>query len=329
MRKGIDVSTWQGNINYDKVKADGYDFVIIRDGYSLTTDSQFLNNVKNAQKAGVSIDGVYHFSYALNKNDAIKEAQYVLENLKKAGLDNKTIVWFDFEYDSVDYAKKQGVTLTRQDCVEFTEAFCNTIKAAGYTPGVYFNHDYYKNWYTDACLDKYLKWYAFWNYTEAVNFDCDYHQYSERGQVNGINGRVDLNVCLKERDEIKMESNSSTTPSGSKSLVKSKTESNTETSAPTPSGSKSLVKSKTESNTETSTPTPSGSKPLVKSSNNAENKSAEPTSNSLTPQQIHEIATDVIAGKYGDGEEIKTNVMNAGYAYKIIMDEVNRILYGV
>ena len=98
---GIDISTWQGNIDAGKVKNSGIEFVILREGYRQTVDSRFFENVKKCKEAGLAIMGVYHFSYALNVEEAKQEARSCIANLQKAGLGKETIVFFDFEYDTV------------------------------------------------------------------------------------------------------------------------------------------------------------------------------------------------------------------------------------
>ena len=95
--KGIDISEFQGNVEFDKVKESGIQFVILRDGYGQMVDACFRNYVKNAQKAGLKISGVYHFSYALDVEQAKKEAEFCLKEVKEAGLPSDTIIFFDFE----------------------------------------------------------------------------------------------------------------------------------------------------------------------------------------------------------------------------------------
>ena len=136
--KGIDISQHQGNnINAEKVKKDGINFVIIRQGYRKQIDKYFLNNVKKFKEANINIHGVYHFAYPLNKNNAIEEAKSCIKNIQKAGLGKDIIVFYDFEYDTVNNAREKKVKLTKTDCINFTNAVCDYIKSKGYKVGFY------------------------------------------------------------------------------------------------------------------------------------------------------------------------------------------------
>lgn len=190
-KKGIDISVWQGNIDAGQVKNSGIDFVIIREGYRQAVDSKFFDNVKKCREVGLAIMGVYHFSYALNTEQAEQEAHQTVANLEKAGLSKDTIVFFDFEYDTVTKAAASGVTLGKAECNAHTKAFCETVESLGYRAGVYFNIDYYRNWYDHALLDQYVKWLADW--TGDADYPCDFHQYTSKGSVPGISGDVDMN----------------------------------------------------------------------------------------------------------------------------------------
>lgn len=194
--KGIDVSYFQGSINWKKVAADGIEFVIPREGYGKSTvDSKFFSYVNGAQSAGIKIPGIYHFSYALNVDQAKTEAEFAVANAKKANLPATTIVFFDLEYDSVRYAKDNGVNLDQNLCIAMTKAFCDKVRELGFVPGVYFNVDYYKNMYAkgEGLPENTVRWLANWGGRSLYN--CDFHQTSEKGKVNGISGDVDLDKC--------------------------------------------------------------------------------------------------------------------------------------
>lgn len=198
--KGIDISQHQGNnINAEKVKKDGINFVIIRQGYRKQIDKYFLNNVKKFKEANIDIHGVYHFAYPLNKNDAIEEAKSCIKNIQKAGLGKDIIVFYDFEYDTVNDAREKKVKLTKTDCINFTNAFCDYIKNKGYKVGFYLNQDYYKNWYDAATIKKYIIWLA--DYNTTPHYDCIYHQYTSKGKVNGISGNVDMNFYYEQQEK--------------------------------------------------------------------------------------------------------------------------------
>lgn len=196
MLKGIDVSYHQGSIDFQKVKNSGIDFVIIREGYRGTTDLRFFEYVEKAKKAGLYILGIYHFSYALNAEEAKEEARLCVANLREAGLDDNTFIFYDFEYDTVKKAAQKGVSLGKVECNNHTLAFCRTVQNLGYPVGIYTNLDYYKNWYTKETLSQYPIWLA--DYTGGPDFDCMIQQCTSKGSVPGINGNVDINYLYDQ-----------------------------------------------------------------------------------------------------------------------------------
>lgn len=193
--RGIDISKHQGSIDFSKVKNDGIRFVILREGYSSTIDPKFLEFASSAKNNGIPVVGVYHFLYSLKPEDAAAEAKRCIENVKKAGLGKDVIIFSDFEYDTVDNAKKKhGVILGRSDCISHTRAFCEEVTNAGYRAGIYSNLDYYRNMYNEDLMSKYIVWLA--DYSGGPNFECSFQQYSSTGKVNGINGNVDMDYCF-------------------------------------------------------------------------------------------------------------------------------------
>jgi GH25 family lysozyme M1 (1,4-beta-N-acetylmuramidase) len=151
----LDVSQWQGKIDFNKVKASGVSAVIIRCGYgkykaggSMNTDSYFYQNIKNTKAAGLAV-GVYYFSYAYTRQQAINEANHCLRIIKGYGLNLP--VYFDWEYDSMTKAKKFMGSKAfkkvnwRSNITDMTAAFCDTITKGGYRAGYYFNLQYLNN----------------------------------------------------------------------------------------------------------------------------------------------------------------------------------------
>lgn len=197
MKKGIDISYHQKNIDFASVKSQGIEFAIIREGYRNTTDPKFFEYVEESKEKNIQILGVYHFSYALNEKQAIEEAQFCIKNMKRAGLKDDIIVFYDFEYDTVKKAAQKGIKLSKAECNKHTLAFCEEIKRLGFIPGVYTNKDYYKNWYNKDLLNKYYIWLA--DYSGSPDFECLIQQYSNVGQVSGINGNVDLDYFYDEK----------------------------------------------------------------------------------------------------------------------------------
>lgn len=204
--KGIDISEHQGNVNFNKVKNSGIQFLILRQGVRKRADYKFFQYVQQATEADIPIYGVYHFCYALSIQDAIEEAKVCIANIQKAGLEKEDIiVFYDFEYDTVDDASEHGVHLGKTECIAFTRAFCDYVQSQGYKAGVYTNLDYYNRMYDTATISLYTFWLAQYNNGATPKFNCQYHQYSSSGRVNGINGNVDMNLYYSAKQEQKQQ----------------------------------------------------------------------------------------------------------------------------
>lgn len=124
------------------------------------------------------------------------EAQFCISQVKKAGLGKDIYIFADFEYDTVNKAKKAGVTLGKAECNKFTEIFCSYVKSQGYKTGIYTNIDYYKNWYSKSLLSKYPVWLA--DYEGGPDFACIIQQFTSSGRVAGISGNVDMDHWYTE-----------------------------------------------------------------------------------------------------------------------------------
>lgn len=196
MRKGIDISYHQGVIDFKSVKNSGIEFAIIREGYRNTTDSKFMEYVLKCKESKIPIIAVYHFSYALNEEEAKKEAELCINNVERAGLGKDTLIFIDFESDTVKKAAAKGVNLGKSECNKHTKAFCEEVKKLGYTPGIYTNKDYYKNWYEKDVLSAYKIWLA--DYEGGPDYDCFIQQYSSKGSIPGIKGNVDLDYLYDD-----------------------------------------------------------------------------------------------------------------------------------
>lgn len=195
-KRGIDISTWQGNVDFNKVKADGIQFCIFREGYRRAIDGQFKNYVKGAKAADIPILGVYHFIY-IDGATPKQNAEACMANMKAAGLDpTNTWIFSDLEYDTWT---KAGVKVTKALCTQYTKEFLDTCKAAGCKKlGIYSNLDYYKNYYDWNQLSEYRKnlWLA--DYSGAPDVECKVQQTGSTGKVNGISGNVDMNTLYDE-----------------------------------------------------------------------------------------------------------------------------------
>lgn len=189
--KGIDVSKHNGIIDWEKVKKAEINFAMIRAGYGANNiDERFKYNISECNRLGIPC-GVYWFSYALNAAMAKKEAQYCLEAVKPYKLEYP--IAFDFEYGSVDYAKKQGINVAKKLATDIMQAFCSEIEKAGYYALNYSNIDYLNNYFEPDVAKRYGLWLAQWNNNLIPSRDCQIWQHSETGKVNGIAGNVDLN----------------------------------------------------------------------------------------------------------------------------------------
>lgn len=186
LEKGIDVSKWNGTIDWNKVKADGIDYVIIRGGFgNATVDPQFKSYIEGASNAGLKI-GIYWFSYATSVDKAKEEAAKCLETI--APYKNKISypVFYDFEYDSVDYANKQGITITKDLSSKMADAFLTTIENAGYITGIYTNKDFGDRYFYEDMLLANNLWVA--QYASTCTYPRPYMmwQFTEKGTINGI-----------------------------------------------------------------------------------------------------------------------------------------------
>lgn len=198
MKHGIDVSKHNPftEKQYAAI-APNIDFVILREGYRQTMDELVATHVNGFKKNGVPIIGFYHFIYALDNASAKKEAASCIKNVEKLGFGPGTRIWADFEYDTLDNAKNKGVILTPKECNQFTETFCEAVKAAGYVPGIYTNNDFYQNWYSRSVTDKYDLWLA--DYTGGPDHECLIQQDGER-YVNGYNDTLDCDIWFDEKE---------------------------------------------------------------------------------------------------------------------------------
>lgn len=216
-QKGIDISYWQEKVDFAKIKNDGIQFVILREGYRKTLDERFIEYANGFKNVGIPILGVYHFLYTLTTDDAIAEAKSCIANVQKAGLGKDVIIFADFEYDTVTKARAQGVTLGKTQCIAHTKAFCEYVESQGYRAGIYTNIDYYRNMYEKSLIDKYVFWLA--DYTGDPDYTCVFHQYSSSGKVNGINGNVDMNYYYGEIKTTTTTTKKATTTTTKKSVV--------------------------------------------------------------------------------------------------------------
>ena len=191
--RGIDVSKWQGDINWKKVSTDGVDFVMIRSSYgSEHTDEKLKNNVTGCEKYGIDY-GFYHYTYAKSASEARKEAKYFLKTIKN--YDPTYPIVLDIEEE---YFKK----MSRKKVTDIIVAFMEELENAGYYAMIYSSPNFINNYTDFSRLTKYDIWIACWGDEERLNSYYDGHygmwQYSSTGSVNGIKGDVDLDYSYKD-----------------------------------------------------------------------------------------------------------------------------------
>ena len=186
----VDVSEWQQNVDYNKLKRSGINAVIIRAGYGREVsqkDNMFESHFRNAKNANLKI-GVYWYSYADSVNDAEKEAKACLECIKNKSLDMP--IYYDLEDSSQLHLGKTKIT-------EIAERFCETVKENGYRAGVYANLNWFNNYLDYKRLkSKYSIWLA--QYNDKAELDCDIWQNSSTGRVSGYSGNIDTNVIYND-----------------------------------------------------------------------------------------------------------------------------------
>lgn len=195
MRKGIDISVYQPNVDYKKLKEQGIEFAIIRCGYGrmiFQKDNKFEEHYKGLKEVGIKV-GTYLYSYADNINDGKNEAQNCLNIIN--GKDFDIGVFYDLE-DKITSKK-----LNKSQITQIAKDFCNIIENAGYKAGIYANLDWFNNKINVKELEKYYIWLAQWTDKHTANFKVDFWQYTSNGKILGINGRVDMNYDLRKTEE--------------------------------------------------------------------------------------------------------------------------------
>lgn len=195
--KGIDVSKWNGTIDWKAVAASGVQFAMVRAGIGkskggATVDPRFLDNVYGAHENGIHV-GVYLYSYAMSAEAAMKEADSLIGILAPVG----EKITFPVAYDLEDDSQK---SLGRDVCGQMVQSFCSEVRNAGFVPVLYTN----PNWLSNYVLapDDVELWIARW-YTSWAGRDCAMWQYTDKGTVPGISGNVDMNISYKDFSNLK------------------------------------------------------------------------------------------------------------------------------
>lgn len=189
--KGLDVSQFQGVIDWAQVKNAGYQFAMLRAGYGFSTvDAQFHRNASECNRLGMPI-GIYWFCYATSPEAAIQEADGCLNTIAAYRLDYP--VCYDIEQASVNYAAQNGVTMTSSLATAIVKAFCNRIEEHGYYAMYYSNRNFLNTYFPADFSKRYALWYAYYN-SRFDGTSCGIWQSTSEGSIPGINGNVDLDT---------------------------------------------------------------------------------------------------------------------------------------
>ena len=191
--RGIDVSKYQGNIDWGAVAASGINFAIIRVGYrgsasgALVQDPYFKKNISGATKAGIKV-GLYFFTQAVNEAEAVEEASMAMS--LASGYKVTYPIFIDTE--SASSGRANGLSKSARTAV--VKAFCQTVRNGGYKAGVYASKSWYANQLNASALNGYCIWVAQYNSSCTYSGKYDMWQYSSKGSVSGIKGNVDMNI---------------------------------------------------------------------------------------------------------------------------------------
>ncbi len=302
--KGIDVSEFQGSIDFEKAKKQ-IDFVIVRAGYGRLPsqkDKYFEENYKNARAAGLKV-GAYWFSYADSPEDARREAKACMEVIK--GKKFEYPVYFDIE-------RKEQFDKGKEFCSDLVTAFCTELEKAGYFTGFYISRSPLQSFITPEVAKRYALWVA--EYGDKLNYDGQYGmwQYTSSGEVDGISGRVDLDYCYVDYPEriAGMADKEPSKPTETVYTVKAG-----DTLSAIAAKYKMTYQKLAEYNgIKTPDVIYSGQKIRIPNNSNS----------ALKP--LDEIAREVIRGDWGNGDERKQRLTKAGYDYSKVQARVDELL---
>lgn len=197
-RLGIDVSFYQGEIDWQAVADAGVEFAMIRCGYrgygggNITDDTSFDTYARDALTNDIKI-GAYFFSQAITTEEAVEEANYVIEKLKPYNVEYPVVI----DIEEVTAGTSRQESLTNTELTDVVVAFCEQIKNAGYTPMIYSNSRYFAGKLEMERLEDYEKWYAFYADVPYMPYEFSMWQYTNQGTIDGISGDVDLNISFK------------------------------------------------------------------------------------------------------------------------------------
>lgn len=197
--KGIDVSRYQGSIDWEKVAQDDVEYAFIRLGIrgytegAILEDETFEDNIVGALRNNIDV-GVYFFTQATSMAEAEEEAQYVLDMIEPYRVDYPVVI----DVEAVTNANARARNLTKEERTQYCIAFCEMIKNAGYTPMIYGNLKTFMLMLDIEQLEDYDKWFAYYDEQFYFPYDFKIWQYTDAGKVNGIDTDVDLNISFED-----------------------------------------------------------------------------------------------------------------------------------
>ncbi len=195
-RRGLDVSEYQGDIDWAQVYEAGFDFVFVRVGYRgyqtgrILPDDNLWQNLEGAKAAGLDV-GAYFYSQARSTTEALEEAQWCLNTLAGTTLDLPLV--YDWEW--VSYEARTG-SMDKETLTACAAAFCETVQDGGYQPMLYFNTHISRDLMDLEALSEYPRWLALYQTEMTFPHQISFWQYTEEGTVPGIRGKVDIDLML-------------------------------------------------------------------------------------------------------------------------------------
>lgn len=198
-KKGVDVSRYQEKIDWKKVAGDGVEYAFIRLGIrgategKLILDEAYEDNMEGALENGIDT-GVYFFTQALNKEEAVEEAEFVLEHLEDYDVSYPIVL----DVEEVTTKNPRTKNMEKQDWTDVCIAFCERIKEAGYTPMIYGNLKTFLIMLDMEQLEEYEKWFAYYQTPLYFPYEFSVWQYTSAGKIEGIGTDVDLNISMKD-----------------------------------------------------------------------------------------------------------------------------------
>lgn len=204
VKRGVDVSKFQGTVDWEKVMADGIEFAFLRCAYrgyesgKIVEDETFEKNIKACNELGLDV-GCYFFTEAKTEEEGIEEAEFVLNLLEEYEVEVQLPIVIDVE-QSANTSKTRTKNVTPEERTKVVIAFCERIKEAGYEPMIYGNLKSHMRMTDIYQLEEYSKWFAYYRTPLLYPYKFSIWQYTSAGTVDGIKGDADLNLMFIKKE---------------------------------------------------------------------------------------------------------------------------------